>query len=178
MATTQTKILTGSGTASGATSLVTTAGTLTKTAATLVTLPSTPGYEYEVTISGYATGRVDAGGTTESEFWLIVGPSNIYRMTLGINATGTTQILVGYNGSRSSNVSTITKETIPAVNGWPDNEGKPLTTQCTFSAAPGQAIIVDFVQANIGTGTLSAVTAGVYYYQYSYIGRKTVTEAF
>lgn len=149
MPTTRTLLKTGDGNATAA--LV--AGTVTNVA--VVTLPSDPGYEYDVSISI----MFKAAGTTAAYTTVNFGNFSVssfgsttagYVYALGAATTNSATGLIQSNAS-SVNIQTTVPDKIMKVQ-----------------YGPGIAVTCSIVSSRDET----------YYLHYSYIGRKTITESF
>lgn len=176
MANTRTLIKSGSGTSTGTTTTAVTANTITKTDATLVTLPTDPGYEYDVYISGYAQWIVANTTNTTGSGFISIG-HNTYRTTC-IQATVGLVTTVGYSGAGAvaGTAGVQTKESIPWTSASTEAETSALVK---MRAGPGTAIVANMVLNNESTAAFaSSANTGVFYFQYTYIGRKTITESF
>lgn len=156
MDTTRTLIKTGDGNATAA--LV--AGTVTNVA--VVTLPSDPGYEYDVSIS--VSLKLAGTGTVRAAA-LIGGISfPIYSATT-LHAAGDT---LSFPSLFSS--ATLFSSEVNSVGS--SNSAQPASPDLqkvhTVKYGPGAAV----------TCPIISNAADTYYLHYSYIGRKTVTESF
>ena len=147
MATTRTLYKSGQGDSTAA--LV--AGTVTNVA--VVTLPSDPGYEYDVSISI----MLKATGATVSAVALVGDQS--FALSVSAGGTGGIFPFPGYfSGATTPNGSATFA---PASAGAPQ-----FPTVTTFKSGPGTAITVPILSNASDT----------YYLHYNYVGRKVVTE--
>lgn len=180
MANTRTLYKTGSGTVSGTTTAVITASTTSKVDVSLVTIPSDPSYEYELYVSGYAT-WIASSATSCGASGVVVLPNNFYRCSLGANAGYyNPTVYVGASGATTaSNTQTQTKDSNPFTSTSNIGETDTFSNSHKIQVIPGQSVVLNLIFVNeTVTALASAASTGPYYFQYMYIGRKTITESF
>ena len=157
---TELKLLSGEGNATAA--LV--AGTVTNVA--VVTLPTNPGYEYDVSIGVFL--KLVSVVTTSASITVGGNTLSIYGGA-GASAAGVIGYIFPFPSTNVALNSIVNEYVFVGTSG---TSGIGATTGDgtihTFKAAPGQSI----------TCPIISNSADVYYLHYAYIGRKLITSSF
>lgn len=162
MATTRTLIKSGDGNATAA--LV--AGTVTNVA--VVTLPSDPGYEYDVSVSV----MFKTAGTTLQASTLFGNYSVLTRV--GTCVTG--QIIP--SGARAGTMDVVNTPASNISDLVLSTSGGSANTSSAFNTGASSLMTVKYGPGAAVTVSINSAAADTYYLHYSYIGRKTITESF
>lgn len=162
-------IKTGSGSSTGSLTFSASALTHTTTDYTLVTLPSTPGYIYNVVVQAYITPTTEAGTAADKVKAYVAGyPGTLMDLSdsaLTLNTKAQAQLFS--NSNTSTNGGSLGNDQAAGLATSFPAEG--------IVAGPGEAIVISI---DTFTGAASTTSAVTYNFKYRYIGKAILTGTF